>query len=77
MDDYILPSPFEVTFPCFNFTNIACVIVQLVDDDGAEGDHDFTVSIESTSPEVTIGMPVPVTIGDDDGMYVLERNINF
>ena len=69
-DDYILPSPFEVTFPCFNFTNIACVNVQLVDDDGAEGDHDFTVSIESTSPDVTFGMPTSatVTIGDDDGI---------
>lgn len=44
------------------------VMISTTDDMAAEGDHDFTVDIDSASPSVTLGTPssVSATIQDDD-----------
>ena len=44
------------------------VMISTTDDMAAEGDHDFTVAIDSASPSVTLGTPSSViaTILDDD-----------
>ena len=67
--DFTEPTPFTVTFPSGTFVDgIMNVMIATMVDSIAEGDEEFTVSITSTSPTVTIGSPssVSVTIIDDD-----------
>ena len=56
------------------FPDTQCIDISTDDDDFLEGDHDFTVSIVSTTlnDAVTISAPSThvVTIDDDDGTYV-------
>ena len=62
----------QVTFMAGNTVNesTACATINSIDDLILEGDHSFTVSIASTSPNVTIAMPssAEVTIMDNEGM---------
>ena len=66
------PDFFNVTFDATTSAanTSACVSVPLIDDDSLEGDHDFMVSIDSTSPMISIGIPasVTVTILDNEGV---------
>ena len=67
--DFTEPTPFTVTFTSGTVVDGTMnVMIATVVDSIAEGDEDFMVSITSTSPTVTIGLPssVPVTIIDDD-----------
>ena len=65
------PVFFNVTFRAspWPFT-LECVSVPIIDDASLEGDHDFVVSINSTSPMISTGTPanVTVTILDNEGM---------
>ena len=47
---------------------VETAMISAVEDTAVEGDHDFTVSIQSTSPPATIGASssVTATIMDDD-----------
>ena len=58
------------------FRDTLCIDISTTEDNFLEGDHEFTVSIVSTTPNdddaVTISAPSThvVTIDDDDGAYV-------
>ena len=45
-----------------------------MDDDSLEGVHDFTVEIESTTPQLTIGTPATATviIKDNEGTSIID-----
>ena len=66
------PDFFNVTFDATTSATdtSACISVPLIDDASLEGDHDFMVSIDSTSPMISIGIPasVTVTILDNEGV---------
>ena len=58
-----------MTFPAGTLINSTMnVMISTTDDMAAEGNHDFTVAIDSASPSVTLGTPSSViaTILDDD-----------
>ena len=64
-DDFMPPDPFMVVFPSGTSMNTSVYInITIFDDDVLECDHDFTVSINSTSSmgNVTVGMPSSVTV---------------
>lgn len=70
-EDYSTVDPLTIAFlPTINMDTSACTSLSIIDDDVLEEDHDFTVSLESTFPPVTIGTPssVAVTI-IDNGKY--------
>jgi len=67
--DFTEPTPFTVTFTSGTSMDSAMnVMIATMADSIAEGDEEFTVSITSTSPTVTIGSPSSVSamIIDDD-----------
>ena len=64
-----MPSPFTVTFSSgTSMDSTMTVMISTTDDMAAEGDHAFTVAIDSTSLSVTVGSPssVTATILDND-----------
>ena len=70
-----MPSdPFMVVFPRGTAGNTtACVPSGVVNDNVLECNHDFTVSIVSTSPMVMVGTPSTVTMtiqDNDDCKYI-------
>ena len=71
--DYTIPvndsNIFTVTFGVGSGDGtVETAMISAVEDTAVEGDHDFTVSIQSTSPPATIGASssVTATIMDDD-----------
>ena len=75
-DDYIPPVGFNVTFAADGLTGDAtqCVMISTTDDDVLEGDHNFTVMVDSATPDVvTVGTPssVTATLLDNDSMFSL------
>ena len=77
-DDYSLPvndsNLFTVTFGVGSGDGaVETAMISAVEDTAVEGDHDFTVSIQSTSPPVMLGMSsVMATIMDDDCKSILK-----
>ena len=69
------PDFFNITFDATTSAanTSACVSVPIIDDDSLEGDHDFMVSINSTSPTISTGTPTSVTaaILDNEGVEKL------
>ena len=68
-EPFTVPTPFILTFTAGTVSDGAMnAMIATMDDSIAEGDEDFTISITSTSPTVTVVSPssVPVTIVDDD-----------
>ena len=71
-DDYSLPmndsNSFDVTFSVGSGDGtVATVMISAVEDTAVEGDHEFTVSIQSTSLPAMLGMSsIVATIMDDD-----------
>ena len=65
------PDFFNITFDATNSSanTSACVSVPIIDDNSLEGDHDFVVAIDSTSPMISTGTTtsVTVTILDNEG----------
>ena len=52
---------------------VETAMISAVEDTAVEGDHDFTVSIQSTSPPVMLGMSsVMATIMDDDCKSIMK-----
>ena len=65
------PDPFNVIFGAGTLADTSsCVFISTNDDNNFEADHDFTVSIESTTPSITIGVPssLTATLIDNEGM---------
>ena len=63
-DDYIPPADLNVTFAADGLMGNAtqCVMILTTDDDVLEGDHDFTVMVDSVTPDVvTVGTPSSAT----------------
>ena len=61
-----------MTFPAGTLINSTMnVVISTTDDMAAEGNHDFTVAIDSASQSVTLGTPSSViaTILDDDRKF--------
>ena len=59
-DDYDPPSGFGVTFPAANVSGdtMQCTTIPTTDDMILEGDHNFTVIVDSATPDVvTVGAP--------------------
>ena len=51
------PVPDPVVFPTISTEGmVLCVEIIIIDDSALEGEHNFTVNISSTSPEITIGI---------------------
>ena len=70
-DDFTTPDPFSVTFDASLMPSTsACVSIFTVDDNDLEADHNFIVSIDSTTPSITVGTPssVTATLIDNEGM---------
>ncbi len=68
-EDYILPAPFNVTFTSADFSAgvvMQCLNITIVNDTDVECDHDFTVGIESITPEVANDLSSTVTVTIDD-----------
>ena len=54
---------------------VETTMISTVEDTAVEGDHDFTVSIQSTSPPTMFGVSsVRATIMDDDCKFCEVRN---
>ena len=72
-EDFMLPSPLEVTFSSGFLTgDTACATFDIINDDNLELDHEFTVSISGvtpTGPSISAVLSSTlVTITDDEGM---------
>ena len=69
-DDFMTPDPFSVTFDASLMPSTsACVSIFTADDDNLEADHNFIVSIDSTTPIITVGTPssITATLIDNEG----------
>lgn len=67
--DYI-GGPFEIMFTAgTSFPLDDCVIIETVDDNISEGDHEFSVGVDGISPDgaVTTSDSFTVKITDNDG----------
>ena len=70
--DYDPSTPFVVIFSMGSAGSIEFATILAQNDSNVEGDHDFTVSIESTSLPVTLGTSsTTATIIDDDRKFDL------
>ena len=70
MDYSSTPVPDPVVFPTNSTEGMElCAEIMITDDSALEGEHNFTVNISSTSPEITLGDPYEATIviQDNDG----------
>jgi hypothetical protein len=62
-EDVSVPAPFNIVFPAGTLADTsACANLHIIEDDRLEGDHDFVVSIDSTSPMISTGTPTSVTV---------------
>ena len=71
--DYDPDDPFTVTFSMGSGDGtVETAMITAIDDPNVEGEHDFTVSIESTSPPAMLGTSSrTATIMDDDRKFDL------
>ena len=64
---------YTVTFVVGPLPMTQCASISTTEDEVLEGDHDFTVSLVSITPddvaEIVTQSTHTVTINDDDGMY--------
>jgi len=66
--DFSADDPLQITFT--PGMNESCAMVSIIDDNALEGDHEFTVSIGTTVPPITIdNTPIEVIIEDNEGMF--------
>ena len=65
-EDFSAADPLEIVFGVND--TMACAMVSIIDDSALEGDHSFSVTLNSTVPPITIdNTPVEVTISDNEG----------
>ena len=73
-DDYVVPTPFEVTFDIMSTSgSLACINISIPQDSALEGDHEFSIQLSTLSPDVvTIDSPADaeVVIADDESECV-------
>ncbi len=63
MDYDAIPFPGPLVFPPSSTEGMElCAMIGIIDDTALEGEHNFTVNISSTSPEISIGVPYEATI---------------
>jgi len=73
-DDYVVPTPFEVTFDILSTSgSLACINISIPQDSALEGDHEFSIQLSTLSPDVvTIDSlaDAEVVIADDESECV-------
>ncbi len=63
MDYDAIPIPDPLVFPASSTEGMEmCVMIGIIDDNALEGEHNFTVNLSSTSPEISTGVPYEATI---------------
>ena len=69
------PKTLDVTFQPGE-TGPKSILIDIIDDDIVEPKEEFTVTMSSSSPWVTVGEPAPVIIKDNDksGRFLEIRN---
>ena len=71
-EDFSAANQLEIVFGVNDTT--ACAMVSIIDDNALEGDHSFSVTLNSTVPPITIdNTPVEVTITDNEGTNLYNR----
>ena len=75
--DYDPNGPLTVTFNMGSGTDtIVTAMISAVNDMDVEGDHEFTVSIQSTSPPAMLGAgSMTATIIDDDRKFDFDLSV--
>ena len=79
MDYNATSVPDPVVFPTNSTEGMElCAEIAITDDSALEGEHNFTVSISPTSPEITLGDPYRATIviQDNDGKKYTAEEYN-
>ena len=78
-EDYTEPSPLQVTFSSGDMVgDTACAAFGILNDDNLEGDHEFTVNLESVTPPgpvLSAPFSTTVSISDDEGrkMFLIDN----
>jgi len=63
MDYSTTPVPDPLVFPANSTEGMElCAEITIANDAALEGEHNFTINISSTSPEITLGDPYEATI---------------
>ena len=80
-EDFSEPSPLQVIFISGDVVNdTSCTTFGIKNDDNLEFDHEFTVTLETITPNgPTISMPsssTTVSISDDEGMHCVVYSID-
>ena len=73
-EDFTEPSPLQVTFSSGDLIgDTACTTLGIINDNNLEGDHEFTVSLETVAPPglvISNSSTATVSIMDDEGIYI-------
>jgi len=74
-EDFTEPSPLQVTFSSGDLIgDTACTTLGIINDNNLEGDHEFTVSLETVTPPGPVisnsSSTATVSIMDDEGIYI-------
>ncbi len=63
MDYDAIPIPDPLVFPAISTEGMElCAMIGIIDDTALEGEHNFTVHITSTSPEISSGITYKAAI---------------
>ena len=79
-EDFTEPSPLQVTFSSGDVVgDTACAALGIINDNNLEGDHEFTVNLESVTPPGPVisnsSSTTTVSIMDDEGIHCVARTV--
>ena len=79
-EDFTEPSPLQVTFSSGDVVgDTACTAFGIINDNNLEGDHEFTVNLESVTPPGPVisnsSSTTTVSIMDDEGIHCVARTV--
>ena len=79
-EDFTEPSLLQVTFSSGDVVgDTACTTLGIIDDNNLEGDHEFTVNLESVTPPGPVisnsSSTTTVSIMDDEGIHCVARTV--
>ena len=79
-EDFTEPSLLQVTFSSGDVVgDTACTTLGIIDDNNLEGDHKFTVNLESVTPPGPVisnsSSTTTVSIIDDEGIHCVARTV--
>ena len=74
-EDFTEPSLLQVTFSSDDLIgDTACITLGIINDNNLEGDHEFTVSLETVTPPGPVisnsSSTATISIMDDEGIYI-------